>query len=93
MANNMLTKEQKIMIESFQGVFADMRKELGISQTEFGKKVGKSRQLISLLERGETEMTWDTFVSFMYFFKVNWDGIVKENWTILDNFLDIRKGE
>lgn len=82
-----------MMIISFQKVLGQMRKELGVSQTEFGKKVGKSRQMISLLERGKVEMTWDTFVAFMYFFKVNWDAITNERRTVLDDFLDIRKGE
>lgn len=82
-----------MMIHSFQKVLSQMRKELGISQSDFGKKVGKSRQMISLLERGEVEMTWDTFVSFMYFFKVNWNAITEERRTILDDFLKIDKGE
>lgn len=82
-----------MMIISFQKVLGQMRKELGVSQAEFGKKVGKSRQMISLLERGKVEMTWDTFVAFMYFFKVNWDAITNERRTVLDDFLDIRKGE
>ncbi len=88
-----LSDEQKMMIKSFQRVLPQMRKELGISQTAFGKKVGKSRQMVSLLERGEAEMTWDTFVAFMYFFKVNWNAITNERRTVLDDFLDVRKGE
>ena len=93
MADSVLTEEQKMMIKSFQQVFPQFRKELGISQTDFGKKVGKSRQMISLLERGEAEMSWDTFVAFMYFFKVNWDAISNDRRTVLDDFLDVRKGE
>jgi len=93
LANDFLSNEQQMMIKSFQRVLPQMRKELGISQTDFGKKVGKSRQMISLLERGEAEMTWDTFVAFMYFFKVNWNAITNERRTVLDDFLDIRKGE
>ena len=93
LAKDFLSNEQEMMIKSFQRVLPQMRKELGISQTDFGKKVGKSRQMISLLERGEAEMTWDTFVAFMYFFKVNWNAITNERRTVLDDFLDIRKGE
>lgn len=93
MSNDFLSDEQRMMIHSFQKVLSQMRKELGISQSDFGKKVGKSRQMISLLERGEVEMTWDTFVSFMYFFKVNWNAITEERRTILDDFLKIDKGE
>lgn len=91
MGNELLSDEQKMMIKSFQKILPDMRRELGVSQTEFGQKVGKSRQMISLLERCEAEMTWDTFVSIMYFFKVNWNAITNERRTVLDDFLDIRK--
>ena len=93
LAKDFLSNEQQMMIKSFQRVLPQMRKELGISQTDFGKKVGKSRQIISLIEREEAEMTWDTFVAFMYFFKVNWNAITNERRTVLDDFLDIRKGE
>ena len=93
MANEFLSDDQKMMVKTFQKVMPQMRKELGISQTDFGKKVGKSRQMISLLERGKVEMTWDTFVAFMYFFKVNWKAITNDRRTVLDDFLDIGKGE
>ena len=91
MADQNLSNEQRAMIRSFQKVLSKLRKELGTSQTDFGKKVGKSRQMISLLERGEFEMTWDTFVSFMYFFKVNWKAINDNRRTVLDDFLDLDK--
>lgn len=93
MANEYISDEQRLMIKSFQRVLAQMRKELGVSQSDFGRRVGKSRQMISLLERGEAEMTWDTFVAFMYFFKVNWNAISNDRRTVLDDFLDITKGE
>ena len=93
LANEFLSDDQKMMVKTFQKVMPQMRKELGISQTDFGKKVGKSRQMISLLERGKVEMTWDTFVAFMYFFKVNWKAITNDRRTVLDDFLDIGKGE
>ena len=92
MTNDFLSNEQQMMLKSFQRVLPQMRKELGISQTDFGKKVGKSRQMISLLERGKAEMTWDAFVAFMYFFKVNWNAITNERRNVLDDFLDIKKG-
>ena len=48
-----------------------VRKDLGMSQTELGEKVGLSRQSISSLERGTVQMTWDTLLAIMMVVMVN----------------------
>ena len=87
-----LTSEQKKMIELFVQALPTLRKELNVSQTELGLKVGKSRQTISSIERGLSPLTWDTFLSIALFFKVNYNKN-KDELTDLDKFLIVDAGE
>lgn len=48
-----------------------IRKEMKISQTEFGKKVGLSRQTISSIERGKAHLTWNNYLAIMMFLEAN----------------------
>lgn len=48
-----------------------VRKEMKISQTEFGKKVGLSRQTISSIERGIAPLTWNNYLAIMMFLEAN----------------------
>ena len=81
-----ITEEQKKMIETFSIALPKLRKELGVSQTVLGKKIGMSRQMVSLIERGINPMSWSVFLSIALFFKVNY-GKDKKNLNDLDHFL------
>lgn len=48
-----------------------IRKEMKISQTELGKKVGLSRQTISSIERGTVELSWNNYLAIMMFIVAN----------------------
>lgn len=48
-----------------------IRKEMKISQTELGKKVGLSRQTISSVERGTVELSWNNYLAIMMFIVAN----------------------
>lgn len=48
-----------------------IRKKTKISQTEFGKKVGLSRQTISGIERGIAPLTWNNYLAIMMFLEAN----------------------
>lgn len=48
-----------------------IRKEMKISQTEFGKKIGLSRQTISGIERGIAPLTWNNYLAIMMFLETN----------------------
>ena len=47
------------------------RKEMKISQTELGKKVGLSRQTISSVERGTVKLSWNNYLAIMMFIVAN----------------------
>lgn len=81
-----LTEKQEKMIDLYVKALPLLRKELKVSQTLLGKKIGKSRQMISMIERGEAPMTWETFLSIALFFKVN---LYRDKLTMtdLDKFL------
>ena len=68
-----LTTEQLNMIDTLSRALPYLRKEVKITQTDLAKKVGVSRQLISLIELGKQKMTWTLFLAIVFFFKCNND--------------------
>ena len=68
-----LTEEQLNMIDTLSRALPYLRKEIRVTQTDLAKKVGVSRQLISLIERGKQKMTWTLFLAIVFFFKCNND--------------------
>ncbi len=73
LAEYKLTEQQKEMINVLSQALPFLRKDLGVSQTELAHKVGVSRQMISLIERGLQPMTWTLFLAIIFFFKCNND--------------------
>lgn len=71
--NFQISEEQNEMINTLTLALPQLRKELGVSQTELAHKVGLSRQMISLIERGKQRMTWTQFLAIVFFFKSNND--------------------
>ena len=61
------------MLSTLTQALPYLRKELGVSQTVLARKVGMSRQMISLIERKEQPMTWTQFLAIVFFFKSNND--------------------
>lgn len=71
--NFRMTDEQKEMINTLTLALPQLRRELGVSQTDLAHKVGLSRQMISLIERQVKTMTWTQFLAIVFFFKSNYD--------------------
>lgn len=61
------------MIATLSQALPFLRREIGVSQSELASKVGVSRQMISLIERGLQPMTWTLFLAIVFFFKCNND--------------------
>lgn len=68
-----INNKQQEMINTLTQALPYLRKEFDISQTELAHKVGLSRQMISLIERGKQQMTWTQFLAIVFFFKSNND--------------------
>ena len=47
----------------YSEILKDRRKELKITQRQLADKVGKKREYIALLEKGETDMQLSTFLN------------------------------
>ena len=62
-----INKKQQEMINTLTQALPHLRKEFNISQTELAHKVGLSRQMISLIERGKQQMTWTQFLAIVFF--------------------------
>ena len=66
---------EKYIKEELLTAFAEqlpaIRKILGVSQSEMGRKVGLSRQSISSIERGNVALTWNTLLAVLLIVLVN----------------------
>lgn len=60
-----LNAKRKSVLSTIQYGLPEIRKALGLSQTDFANLIGKSRQGISLIERGELEMGWETCLAII----------------------------
>ena len=82
---------QDEMIDLMTQALPYFRKKHGISQYEFGERIGVSRQTVSSIERGEYKMPWNIFLAIIYFLKINEGAIKPENMTDVDRFLLLEK--
>jgi len=55
--------ENKALAWYYGEVLREKRKELHITQKQLAETVGKKREYISLLEKGETDMQLSTFIN------------------------------
>jgi len=53
--------ENKALAWYYGEILRDKRKELKITQKQLAEKIGKKREYIALLEKGETDMQLSTF--------------------------------
>ena len=53
--------ENKALAWYYGRILRDKRKELKITQKQLAEKIGKKREYIALLEKGETDMQLSTF--------------------------------
>lgn len=54
------------LIHQLTNCLPEVRKDLGLSQTDLGSLLGVSRQTISLIERGETPLSWGNCLAILY---------------------------
>lgn len=83
---------QKLMAEHLP----ELRKTLGISQSDLAEYIGSTRQSINSIENKKRPMMWDTFMSLMLLFISNNDtkkqlDDLNINSKEVVNFLKIKK--
>jgi len=67
-----LSEEEKgKLIANLTAEIPALRAKLGISQGDLAKVIGISRQTLSAIERDERDMSWDTYLSMLFFFDYN----------------------
>lgn len=66
-------EKQQEMINQLVQKLPQIRRKMKISQTEFGEKVGLSRQTISSIERGNVNLSWNNYLAIMLFIFANSD--------------------
>ncbi|GAB6012234.1 helix-turn-helix transcriptional regulator [Viscerimonas tarda] len=55
--------ENKALAWYYGEVLRDKRKELKITQKQLAERIGKKREYVALLEKGETDMQLSTFLT------------------------------
>jgi len=55
--------EERALNWYYSEILKDRRKELKITQKELAERVGKKREYIAILEKGETDMQLSTFLN------------------------------
>lgn len=63
--------EKKKFIDALSAELPALRAKVGISQDDLSRLVGVSRQTFGSVERGEREMSWNTYLSLIMFFDYN----------------------
>ena len=67
-----LTDEEKqMLIAAITPELIPLRSKAGISQGELANLIGVSRQTYGAIERGDREMTWNTYLSLVLFYDYN----------------------
>ncbi len=64
-------KEKAKFIANLTAEIPALRAKLGISQGDLARLIGISRQTLSAIERDERDMSWDTYLSMLFFFDYN----------------------
>ncbi len=68
-----LNDNRKKLVESMVKDLPSIRKQLKLSQTALGERLGKKRQTISSIERQTMPLKWDTFLAIMMLIEQNID--------------------
>lgn len=68
---NLTDAEKKALIAAITPELVPLRSKAGISQGELANLIGVSRQTYGAIERGDREMSWNTYLSLVLFYDYN----------------------
>ena len=57
------------LIKKLTNKLPEIRRSIGLSQTDFGTLIGLSRQTISSIERGEGTLSWGNYLAIIFLLK------------------------
>lgn len=69
----MTDMERQVYITKMAENLPTLRTKLNLTQDELAKLIGVSRSTVILFERGQRQMTWNTFLSLILIFSKNTD--------------------
>ncbi len=80
--------EKKKYAKALSGYLLDLRKAAGVTQAEIADIVGVKRQTYGPLERGQQIMSWNTYMSLIFYFDYNprTHGIIRKNGLLYSAF-------
>ena len=80
-----MSDNRKKLVESMVCDLPSIRKQLKLSQTQLGERLGKKRQTISSIERHLMPLKWDTFLAIMMLIEQNHDIINCKNLELYES--------
>ena len=63
MPSFVISEKQRVLIDAMIPLLPVYRKQMRMSQADFGAAIGKSRQKISEVERGAAPLGWDSYLA------------------------------
>ncbi len=80
--------EKKKYAKALSECLYDLRKAAGVTQAEIADIVGVKRQTYGPLERGQQRMSWNTYMSLIFYFDYNprTHGIIRKKGLIYSEF-------
>ena len=89
MSRNEKEKFKTAYIDKLAENLSMLRAKAGVTQSDVADRIGIARQTYSAIECGRNKMSWNTFMSLIFFFKENKKTKdVIELLGIYDNMLD-----
>lgn len=65
-----ISETRKHLIDALVEKLPELRKKCRMSQTDLARKIGKSRQTVSDIERKVAPMGWDTYLAIIFVFRL-----------------------
>jgi len=70
---NLTNNEKELIMEEFVDIMPMLRTRLNLTQEQFGKTIGMTRQTIIYIENRKRKLTWSLFLSMVFVFYMNAD--------------------
>lgn len=68
---NLTNNDKELIMEEFVDIMPMLRTRLNLTQEQFGKSIGMTRQTVIYIENRKRKLTWSLFLSMVFVFYIN----------------------